>query len=147
MGEKEPAGPQDLSSTIARDVLRWTNVERLGAGLEPVAWSEVLARAARAHSEEMARLGYFSHISPDPKNVTPMRRVRNAGLVAQSLVVGENIAKGDWEDHRARRAVQAWMQSDRHRENLLRPTFRYLGVGVAWQGRTYYITQVFGSSG
>jgi uncharacterized protein YkwD len=145
--EEPRARPEDLSGAIARDIVRWTNVERLAAGLAPMVWSEVLARAARAHSGEMARLGYFSHLSPDPQNSTPMRRVRNAGLAAPSLMVGENIAKGDWQDSRARRAVRAWMESQKHRENLMRPAFRFIGVGVAWDGRNYYITQVFGSSG
>ncbi len=70
-----------------------------------------------------------------------------SAAAAPSLMVGENIAKGDWQDDRARLAVQAWMGSEKHRENLLRPAFRFIGVGVAWDGRNYYITQVLGSSG
>jgi uncharacterized protein YkwD len=44
-----------------------------------------------------------------------MQRVRNAGLTARSLLVGENLARGNWRSDRARQIVQAWMESDGHR--------------------------------
>jgi uncharacterized protein YkwD len=145
---EEPYATADgYDGALARDIVRWTNVERLSRRLPPVYWSETLARAARAHAAEMVRLGYFDHESPVASNRTLMRRVRKAGLGGESLFVGENIAKGTWRGERARQIVQAWMESDGHRENLLRRSFRYLGVGVAWDGRSLVAAQVFGNKG
>lgn len=138
-GEAEPS--------IAREIVRWTNVERLARGLGPLEWSHILARAAHAHSEEMVRMGYFSHVSPVPSRRTPMMRVRAAGLRAQSLFVGENIARGTWSAADSRDVIRVWMESPGHRENLLRPNFSYIGVGVVSDGRYLVITQVFASAG
>lgn len=40
-------------------------------------------------------------------------------------------------------AVQGWMESQGHRENILRPEFRETGIGVWRTGNTYYFTQLF----
>ena len=46
-------------------------------------------------------------------------------------------------------AVSMWMQSPGHRENLLRPSFRTVGLGLArgvWNGRpALYVTADFAS--
>lgn len=145
---EEPwASPARLRDALERDILRWTNVERLARGLSPLAWSAPLARAARAHSEEMVRLGYFGHTSPVPRNRSLLQRVRNAGLRASTLRVGENLARGTWRSGRARSIVRAWMRSPSHRDNLLDASFRFLGVGVAEDGAALVVTQNFGSRG
>ena len=134
----------DEAPTLEQDVLRWTNVERIAAGRTPLQWSDVLAKAARAHSEEMARGGYFAHESPDAARRTAMMRARLAGLVGgPTTLVGENLFKGNWRRDRARRIVIAWMGSPGHRANLLRAEFEYLGVGVAWDRDYALVTQVF----
>src|SRR5205823_1274812 len=102
-----------------REIVRWTNVERLANGEPALAWSPRLAFAAREHSAEMARLDYFSHASPVPAHRTLMQRVRLAGVRAGTLSVGENIAKGTWNEGDGKRVVGAWMESAGHRHNLL----------------------------
>lgn len=139
--ELPPAVP-----ALARDIARWTNVERLGHGVRPLIWSPRLARAARAHSEEMARLGYFSHDSPRPGRRTVLQRVRLAGVRSRPIFVGENIGRSTPWPHQARRFVQSWMDSPAHRSNLLRPNYRYLGIGVASAGRWIIATQVFSTT-
>jgi uncharacterized protein YkwD len=132
--------------SIEHDILRWSNVERIAAGVPPLSWSDKLARAARGHSEEMARLGYFAHQSPNPRRRTAMMRAQLEGLDAPTLAVGENLFRGNWRRDRARRIVASWMSSPGHRENLLRGEFRYLGVGIAWDRDFLLATQVFSSA-
>lgn len=141
-----PEAPRVGLAALEREVLRWTNVERLARSLPALEWSEVLALAARRHSAEMASIGYFSHLSPVPGRRTPMERARLAGIRAGSLAVGENIARGPFGEGDARRIVDLWMRSERHRENVLRPRFRYLGVGAVRQGGEIFVTQVFSSA-
>jgi uncharacterized protein YkwD len=148
MAVEEPfASPAALPGAIARDIVRWTNRERMARGLPPAMWSEALARAAHAHTAEMHRLRYFEHDSPDPANRTVLLRVRNAGLRARTFKVGENLAKGTWRRDRARRIVQEWMASERHRQNVLWPSFRFIGVAVWQDGAELLVTQVLASAG
>lgn len=142
-----PYDTAGLAQAVERDIVRWTNVERIARGLHPVRWSPTLARAARQHTNEMVRLRYFSHTSPVAGNRGLLKRVRNAGLRAGAIFVGENLAWGNWTYRQAREIVAAWMDSPGHRENLLRRTFRYLGVGVRFDGRDLVATQVFGNAG
>lgn len=131
---------------MAVDILRWTNVERLAHGLPAFEWSPAAAKAALAHSDEMMRLGYFSHTSPNAHNRDPLRRAQNAGLRGDSLFVGENIASGDFDTRDARAIVRMWMESPGHRRNILHRDFRYLGVGVAGRGSKLWSTQVFSAT-
>jgi len=164
-----PAPSLAESVALEHDILRWTNVERLAAGLPAFTWNDRLARVARAHSEEMARLDYFAHESPVAARKTVMMRAKLAGLDGPRLFVGENLAKGNWCarsrgagaargagvdrgnnaldcDDRARRIVDGWMKSPGHRANILRRDFEHLGVGVAWDGTFVLATQVFSAT-
>ena len=144
-GEAAP-GPSDADQSLAYDILRWAQVERLRAGVPPLVWSEKLALAARRHSEEMVRLHYFAHDSPVAEHRTVMMRAKLAGLDGSSLFVGENLAKGNWPRERARRLVEAWMRSPGHRANLLRAEFQHTGIGLGWDGAWIIASQVFSAS-
>jgi uncharacterized protein YkwD len=109
------------------------------AAAGPLRWNDALARAAQAHSEDMAQKGYFSHDAPDGRNMEA--RVKAQGYSYSAL--GENIAAGQ----RTPAAVMAgWLDSPGHCENIMNPSFRELGVGRA-TGGSYgiYWTQNFGS--
>jgi uncharacterized protein YkwD len=106
----------------------------------PLQWDTRLAAIAQAHSEEMARNGYFSHQSMDGK--APAERVSMAGI--QWRAAGENIAKaGD-----IARAEADFMNEPKfvqnHRWNILNPDFTHVGIGVAKApDGTVYVTQDF----
>jgi uncharacterized protein YkwD len=88
----------------------------------PLALHPGLSAAARFHAEDMAQAGCFQHSSCDG---TP-----TADRIARFFTgpAGENIAKGQ----RSPAAVMvAWMNSDGHRANILRPQWNALGAGVA----------------
>jgi uncharacterized protein YkwD len=114
-------------------LLDLTNIERLRAGLAPIAGSFVLAQAARHHAEEMTRLAYFSHVSPTEGRREPVDRVSLVG--GAQVSVGENLAAVSLRDlDVADRAIAVWMGSPGHRANLLRPDWTHAGFGVA-EGR------------
>ena len=93
----------------------------------------------------MARLGYFSHTSPNDATKTPMRRAERAGVRGGTMMVAENIAMGTFTDGDARAIMKMWMESPGHRANILRSSVRYLGVGIGYAGRDLYATQLFSS--
>lgn len=144
-----PGGGLDEAATASL-VLRLVNQARAQSRLcgdaqfaptGRVHLSEVLAHAARAHSQDMARNDYFNHVSLD--GATPAERIRRAGYV--SLVTGENIAAGQMT---AAQVVTAWIESPEHCSVLMDPEFTEMGVSLAVAAKSRhgtYWTQKFGT--
>ena len=117
-----------------------TNEIRARNGFSTLSWDSSLCRMARAHSQNMARLGFFAHETPEGLRLRD--RARAAGIRFQ--VIGENIAYNQGVDDPGTFAVQRWMISSGHRANMLSREFRASGIGsfTAPDGRVY-ITQIF----
>jgi uncharacterized protein YkwD len=112
-------------------VVRAMNVVRAQNGAPPLRVGRALTRAARAHSADMARRGYFDHGAF-------VQRLRRFGVRAS--YVGENLAYGTQLTPAA--IVQMWIASPPHRQNLLDRSFRRIGVGLAG-GSTKLVTADF----
>lgn len=108
-------GPGELA------VVRLINAYRARNGVPPLRVGRALSRAARAHSADMARRGYFDHGAFES-------RLRAFGVRAP--YIGENLAEGSRPLPPAD-VVRMWIQSPPHRENLLDRGFRRIGVGEA----------------
>jgi uncharacterized protein YkwD len=106
------------------------NVQRTSYGLQPVALNGDLHRAALSHSDEMIDQGYFEHTTP--AGLTFMDRIEATGYMngARSWAVGENLVWGTGPLSTPQALVAAWMNSPPHRENLLRPSFREIGIAA-----------------
>jgi hypothetical protein len=104
------------------------NAERARHGLPPLQPEARLESASQLHSEDMVRRGYFEHDTPD--GVDPQQRMLEAGYPANNAFTGENIARATGAESSPVEIVDAWMHSPPHRENILRPGFREIGVGV-----------------
>ena len=89
-----------------------------------------LRKAAVGHSREMVSDGFFEHTTPD--GVTMVDRIMRARYVRrnQGWALGENLAWGTGSLGTPRGAVDAWMDSPGHRANILKRSYRELGVGV-----------------
>jgi uncharacterized protein YkwD len=105
-----------------RQMFDLVNEERTSRGLKALVWDETLVPIARAHSEEMFRLKYFSHQSP--VNGSPFDRLKAAGI--KYSLAGENLAYAQ----SVTVAHRGLMESQGHRENILRAEFVRIGVGV-----------------
>lgn len=121
----------DTIATVVASTLCLLNGERRDAGLRPLTENPKLAVGAIAHSQEMVDRQYFDHVGKD--GTDPVDRARRAGYIPASgaWTVGENLAWGTGVLATPREIVQAWMKSTGHRENILRPTFKEIGFGVA----------------
>lgn len=107
--------------------------------LQPLQNNEKLAQVARNYSRQMAQKNFFSHTGANGS--TLQDRIRAGGI--SYWIVGENLFKSRNVPQPVPAAIEGWMQSPGHRENILRPVFRETGVGVWRVGNTYYITQLF----
>lgn len=136
---------KELSETLAEEVLRLTNIERAERGLAPLARHQALENAAVGHSQEMRALNYFSHRSPTAGKNTARQRVNQYGV--NPRLVCENIFECSGYDVEltARFAVEAFLQSPGHRQNLLNPSATHIGVGLVESNGTVSVTQVFAS--
>jgi len=131
----------DGATAIERRAFEQTNVARVENGLAPLAWDAELYRMAREHSEQMAKLGYFSHETPEGLQLKD--RARASGIL-HFRVIGENIAYNKGYDDPGGFAVERWMTSSGHRANMLYVGFQASAIGsyVSADGSTY-LTQVF----
>lgn len=107
-------------------MLSLLNAERTSRGLKRLVVDPKLRNAARAHSIDMLKHGYFSHDSLDGR--TPFDRMRKAGV--RFTLAGENIAFAPT----VRIAHVGLMKSPGHRANILNRGFGRVGIGIARDG-------------
>ncbi|TWI80423.1 uncharacterized protein YkwD [Lacibacter cauensis] len=108
-------------------MLQLLNKERKQRGLKPLTADEPLRKVARAHSEDMLRRGYFSHITPDGKD--PFDRMKKAGI--HYNLAGENLAYAATLS----KAHNGLMHSRLHREAILNAKFKRVGIGIVDGGK------------
>lgn len=123
---EEPPAPPD-PRVLEQETLRAINQVRLEHGLLALVENPLLSGVARSHSEDMARRHYFDHHSPEGADLVD--RIRPTGISYGKLA--ENIQSSRGVADPASRAVESWLDSKHHRENILAPEFRETGVGVA----------------
>jgi uncharacterized protein YkwD len=105
------------------------NFERAQAGLAPLVENRLLDGASERHSADMEARTFFEHVNPD--GVDPQTRIASSGYVPPGGWTGENIAWGNGALVSPAAIVDDWMHSPGHRENILRPNFREVGIGIA----------------
>jgi uncharacterized protein YkwD len=135
-------GEQKPSVTLSNDektILELTNKARAEKNLPPLTVNPMLTAVARAHSANMAKKGEMNHVL-DGKN--PADRVKDAGYryswTGENIAMGENVTVPD--------IFGGWMKSKAHRDNILKPEYQEIGIGIARndKGEVYY-TQEFGT--
>lgn len=131
--------------TDPAEVERWVallvNESRTGSGLPPLNYSSQISAIARQHSENMMQQGQQSH---ELDGLGPSERGREAGFnchgLAENIVhhyrvrshVGATAKAWDADSKAvAQRLMRSWMMSPGHRDNILNPRYRGIGVGVA----------------
>lgn len=124
----------DQLNAYEQQVVELTNNERVERGLNALKIDVELSRVAREKSHDMQVNNYFSHTSPTYGS--PFDMMKSYGITYRSA--GENIARGQ---RTPEEVVNAWMNSEGHRANILSPKFTHIGVGYIENGS--YWTQEF----
>lgn len=125
------AAPSRLSLAEIRSAeLCLINRVRAHHGLRPLAFNADLRDSATGHSDSMVVYRYFAHEGPGGSVDS---RISRAGYLnrARSFTIGENIAAGAGRSGSPWAIFQDWMHSPPHRANILDPSYRDAGVGVA----------------
>lgn len=105
-----------------QETLDFINAYRKENGLKELKPFSKLQTIAEKKGKDIVQNGYFSHISPTLG--TPFE------MLAQNEVdygiAGENLAGNTTP----KKAVEAWIHSKSHRENILEEKFEYTGICV-----------------
>lgn len=121
--EPAPASTVTVSSTPAAtwqlEVARLTNIERQKAGLSILKYNVSLEAGAKIRAEEITT--HFSHTRPDGS------RFFTAFGNLQYQNIGENLGNGF---RTPESIVSAWMNSQSHRANILKPEYQEISVAI-----------------
>lgn len=112
------------SDVLQKQLLAELNAERTARGLSPLKLSAKLDKAAQGHACDNAKRRSISHDSSD--GGTLKTRLRKAGYKYRAAA--ENTGRGFGTPERA---VDWWMNSPKHRTNILYPKMREVGIGIA----------------
>lgn len=113
-----------VTNITSAALLARTNDVRADNGLNKLSINTSLNQAATSKAQDMAEKGYWSHTAPD--GTQPWYWIEQAGYNYQEA--GENLAKNF---STAQATIDAWMNSPTHRKNMLKPSYKEVGFGVA----------------
>ena len=122
-----PATVERLPGLDAQ-ILARLNATRAAHGLRPLVVSAELENAAVAHSRDLIQAGVFQHDSPDGTSFVQRLKRFYTPSGYSSWTAGENLLYNTAEID-ADTAIQAWLESPPHRENMLDPDWREVGIG------------------
>jgi hypothetical protein len=131
-----------ISAVVPGEVIALTNAERQNVGDGALTENALLTLSAQNKANDMAAKGYFAHTSPDGKE--PWGWISEAGYTYR--IAGENLAV---RFDNSAEVMSAWMASPTHRANILKGTYKEIGIGVAqgtYQGMpATFVVQHFAS--
>lgn len=118
------------SQAASKAAFELANQKRTAAGLEALTWDSGLEQASAVRAVEASQS--FSHTRPDGTDWW---------TVNSNLMYGENLAKGyDTADA----AVQAWMDSPTHKENIMDSEFTSGAIAIHVSNGQWFWAQEFG---
>jgi uncharacterized protein YkwD len=142
------ANTKPTASDFAAAILEYTNAERENASLMPFQISPALKWLASRHSSNICNIKELRHESsrfPDGWQKFP-ERLKKAGIdTGAENIAYHSLLKNprEW----ARLVVDGWMRSEVHRQNILDPRFRHIGIGTVFcDNAIIYVTQIFSES-
>ncbi len=109
------------SSQYAEEILRLVNEEREKVGVDPLELDDTLTKAANIRAEEITKV--FDHTRPNGESYRSLLEEMGVDISC----TGENINGGSFDKPSS--AMELWMSSKGHRQNILNPDFNYIGVG------------------
>jgi|GEM_PF-2371278 len=116
------------------------NSARNDAGSISLLLDSSLCLVAQQRSDDMAARNYFSHTTPEGKNIYNFLAENGIAYSA----AGENIQYCSPPSMAsAELFFNTWMNSDIHRANILNSGFSRIGIGTSSNNNNFYIVLVF----
>ena len=131
-----------IDMVLPETIVSLTNQNREDIGIEVLDKNDLLNLAAQLKAADMAENGYFSHTSPD--GITPWYWFNLVGY--NYAYAGENLAVNFTDSYDI---DKAWMESPKHKKNIINEKFDEIGVGTAvgeYKGKeALFVVQLFGT--
>lgn len=133
-----PTAPDaDVLDAYAQEVIRLTNEERAKVGLSALKVNDKLMQAAAIRANELTK--QFAHLRPNGDEIYSV--FGEVGYDLGTKLAGEVAAYGQ---KTPQTVVNAWMQSQGHKDWLLSEECVEVGAGIAISSSgTFYWTQIF----
>ncbi len=131
-----------IATVLPAVLVDLTNNERTGRELGALKTNPKLVAAAEAKANDMVAKNYFAHDSPE--GLSPWSWIMESGY--EFAYAGENLAV-NFDDSSV--VNTAWMNSPKHRANILNAKFTEVGIATAegyYKGEpTTFVVQMFGT--
>ncbi len=140
-GAVQPGLSQSLQLYNEAHIVHLANLARREHGIPPLRWNRELTLAARRFAQDSVENRpepYCGH--EDSQGSYPDGRARTAGY--KGLAGAENIFCGYVTPEQA---IEGWLRSSGHAENLLNANHREVGHGYYQKDDRAYVVQAFGS--
>jgi uncharacterized protein YkwD len=117
-------------AVVRAAILCLHNQIRAGRGLPLLRENAKLRRAAAGHSADMVTRRFFDHTAPG--GTTFVQRIFAARYASNRVAwsLGENLAWGTGTLATPREIMNAWMNSPGHRANVVKRSYREIGIGI-----------------
>lgn len=119
-------------ATLEASVVRELNRMRVSRHLKPLRSAPALRTAALVHSKAMLNFGFFGHDSVDGTAFSDRIRRYYPSRGWHSWSVGEALLASQDRDTEASAIVKAWLDSPPHRNIVLSPAWRDVGIGALY---------------
>ena len=107
-------------AAYVKKIFELVNKERAKAGLAPLVLNEKLCEMGKIKLQDMDDQKYSSHTSP--VYGSPSEMAKTLGITDKGC--GENLAWSSTPEN----AMNAWMNSEGHRANILNPEYTQIGI-------------------
>lgn len=121
--QAQPGTPREMFDMI--------NEARKANGVGLLAWNDDLAAAAQAHAEDIAANPGIGHSGSDGSTVSDRVARTNYQSYTGRMMVSENWSVGTALD-----VMKFFLEDQIHRDNLLLPIWREVGIGRAMYNET-----------
>ncbi|QMU55348.1 MAG: hypothetical protein GKS07_10895 [Nitrosopumilus sp.] len=145
-------------SQAEAEIHKLVNIQRVEHGVEPLIYDRDLGKIAKAHSQDMAKQGYFDHSTPN--GIKTEDRGRNAGydcrestsddemsyaVIKETIFIKESESSLVSESPKefAQETVEWWMNSPEYNTVILDKSLSVDGIGVALNQNKILVTQNF----
>ena len=158
---EQPVDPARIDAGLLTEALRQlVNDARCQRGATPLALSPAAVQAADGHARSMAKYNFMSHTSPVAGRETLPQRIKahsgrfgyaaeNVARAATTMLdadgcLGPAAAGVGMPTYAglARGLFGMWIGSSKHSANMLNPTYRQVGAGIAVNPQKYRCGEV-----
>jgi uncharacterized protein YkwD len=136
----QPASPPGQAENFTASLLSLINNTRNSSGLQHLSLNSALSSIAKSRCDDMIARDYFSHVSPEGKDIKSF--VDESGIIYKAT--GENLQYCSPPSMAGPELFfNSWMESEAHRANILDPVYTQIGVALSFNADKAIAALVF----